>query len=587
MLQALRDPLRVFTDFVTQPASYIVFTDGARYYAKNGSTGAIEYSDTDISRLLQNVINTLYTQYGGGRVFIRRGTYYPSRTIAIPDGISLVVEGEGNNTIFKYTRRFLLFIHRNEASPTWSSVIVFRNFKVDRTGSGNNNTDIFSITYARFVKFENIEVVDDYREVHGDAGISGYNNVVAVAENCRVYNKSYGIWLFGLLSILRGNYVQNTAYVGIAGAGLLPDFKLPPGFSPGGITVIEDNVCVDCGRVDEAIAVDYGSEAPSAYGVGIIRNNKIITRDYTTNRMIVGVNVDKIIVEGNELTGTVTNMPIVMGGNRGSYATIRNNIVNVVVRGTNHYPIANNHETTLFDGNRIDIAYEDITANVEAIVWTFGMKVFIRNNRISVSLPSGVRLSRFLSPDMYGTDSNPSLLVVEGNYLALVSGAGVDTGIRVLETQSYSTARPLAIVRDNLVFTPQINDVMNISTWGNVEYAIVENNMANVEPSIAHIGAWTRAPSATLYIHADRPVRRYTAAIVVVHMKRNSGVARMPAGSTRVTVPHSLITTPSKVLVTPYGNARVWVENITSTSFDIVTDVPPTADLRVAWYAEV
>jgi len=69
--------------------------------------------------------------------------------------------------------------------------------------------------------------------------------------------------------------------------------------------------------------------------------------------------------------------------------------------------------------------------------------------------------------------------------------------------------------------------------------------------------------------------------------KRNSGVATILAGQTRVTVAHNLITTPSRILVTPYGNARVWVENITSTSFDIVTDMAPTADLQVAWYAEV
>jgi hypothetical protein len=29
------------------------------------------------------------------------------------------------------------------------------------------------------------------------------------------------------------------------------------------------------------------------------------------------------------------------------------------------------------------------------------------------------------------------------------------------------------------------------------------------------------------------------------------------------------------------------VENITSTSFDIVTDTAPTSDLNIAWYAEV
>jgi len=578
-----------------EEASYIVFTDGSKYYAKNGDTGVIEFVDTDISNLLQNVINTLYIRYGGGRIFIKRGVYYPTKTISIPDGINLIIEGEGNNTVFKYTSKFILFLHRNDTSPTWSSVNIFRNFKVDRSGSGNNNTDIFSITYARFVKFENIEIVDDYREVDGDAGISGYNNIVTVAENCRVYNKSYGIWLFSLLTILRGNYVENTAKVGIAGAGLLPqNFKLPSGFSPGGLTVIEDNVCVDCGRIDEAIAVDYGSEASSTYGVGIIRNNRIMTKNYTTRNMITGVNVDKIIVENNELVGTVSHMSINIDGNKGSYSCIRNNVINVTISNTDQYTISDNHETIVFEGNRINITYQNISSNVSAIVWTFGMKVFIRNNRVSMSLPSGIRLFRFLSPDMYGTDSSPSFLVVEGNYLELVSGAGVDMGVRVFETQSYSTARPLAIVKDNLVFTPQINDVVNISLWGNVEYAVVENNMASVEPSSAYIGTWTSASSATIYIHADKPVKRYTSAITVVYMKRNNGVATFSGddSTTQFKIAHGLVSTPSKIQVTPGSSDAKGSFYVTADSTYIYVNyatAPPagTNNIVLYWYAEV
>jgi hypothetical protein len=67
----------------------------------------------------------------------------------------------------------------------------------------------------------------------------------------------------------------------------------------------------------------------------------------------------------------------------------------------------------------------------------------------------------------------------------------------------------------------------------------------------------------------------------------NTGVATIPAGQTRATVSHGLVTAPSKVLITPYGNIRVWVENITDTSFDIVTDTAPATNVPVAWYAEV
>jgi len=71
------------------------------------------------------------------------------------------------------------------------------------------------------------------------------------------------------------------------------------------------------------------------------------------------------------------------------------------------------------------------------------------------------------------------------------------------------------------------------------------------------------------------------------YFTEKSGIATLSSGSTRTTVTHGLSATPTKVLVTPYGNIKVWVENITSTSFDIVTDASPSQNITVAWYAEV
>ena len=68
---------------------------------------------------------------------------------------------------------------------------------------------------------------------------------------------------------------------------------------------------------------------------------------------------------------------------------------------------------------------------------------------------------------------------------------------------------------------------------------------------------------------------------------RNAGVATIPADSTRVTVNHGLAKAPRIILLTPAGNTRVWYENVTDTSFDIVTDTAPSEDLDIAWYAEV
>ena len=42
-----------------QPYSYIIYTEGGTYYAKNGATGAIDYSDADAGTLLTDVIAAL------------------------------------------------------------------------------------------------------------------------------------------------------------------------------------------------------------------------------------------------------------------------------------------------------------------------------------------------------------------------------------------------------------------------------------------------------------------------------------------------------------------------------------------------
>ena len=48
--------------------TYVIFTDGSTVYAKNGLSGAIEFSGTDAATVIQNVINALTN---GGKILIR------------------------------------------------------------------------------------------------------------------------------------------------------------------------------------------------------------------------------------------------------------------------------------------------------------------------------------------------------------------------------------------------------------------------------------------------------------------------------------------------------------------------------------
>jgi hypothetical protein len=90
MLQAIRDPLRTFTDFVTTEASYIIYPNDqanpSMYYVKSGRTGQIEYNSSDASDAIQYAVNN------GSRIFLREGIYRISKSITLRSNV--FIEGE-------------------------------------------------------------------------------------------------------------------------------------------------------------------------------------------------------------------------------------------------------------------------------------------------------------------------------------------------------------------------------------------------------------------------------------------------------------------------------------------------------------
>jgi hypothetical protein len=77
--------------------SYIIFTDGTTIKARNGKTGAIDYSGTDASTVIQSAINALGST--GGKIFIKRGSYTLSAPLSVSLGSNdVIIEGESATT---------------------------------------------------------------------------------------------------------------------------------------------------------------------------------------------------------------------------------------------------------------------------------------------------------------------------------------------------------------------------------------------------------------------------------------------------------------------------------------------------------
>ena len=67
------------------------------------------------------------------------------------------------------------------------------------------------------------------------------------------------------------------------------------------------------------------------------------------------------------------------------------------------------------------------------------------------------------------------------------------------------------------------------------------------------------------------------------------GIGVISANTTSTTINHGLKKAPSIVLITPinYPSGKLWVANITATSFEVRTDVAPSTDQLFSWYAEI
>jgi hypothetical protein len=161
MLQTLRDPLRLFTDQVVIPPSYLIFKDDAgNVYARNGRTGQIDFSGADASTVIQNAINALTA----GKILVRAGTYICKSSLTIGPAKYIVLEGEGEvSTILKLGDNVAVdyLIKTHSDTSTRPSLVAYpveiRNLKLDgNKGGGATGGGIFYSSYYGCV--ENVEI---------------------------------------------------------------------------------------------------------------------------------------------------------------------------------------------------------------------------------------------------------------------------------------------------------------------------------------------------------------------------------------------------------------------------------------------
>jgi len=537
-------------------ASYIIYTDGKTYYAKNSDTGATEYSDADATKVIQYAIDKVITM-GGGTVLLRDGKYYLSNTINIQNAVGVELRGMGMGRTV---------LTPNTDDPSWAPVIFMNNsnyirltgFTIDQRRTKTVGLpDVVFIVNSNYVEVSHLEITryfpfalsfgrpiitltdpskgetppfspvsniyvhhnfihDAVQDCGGD-GIKTYATKNAVITDNIILNSGDDcISIGGMQGYESHNYViaNNITAPGVCGNSikLHTIYNQPPGDYPIRNVVIANNISI-----------------PGSAGTGAIITSWESSQ--TTNNPIADV-----VIEGNRVERIR-----ISGATR---VHINGNIVGEeILLFPSTVGVPQPMSDILITNNRVG----KITIDIRNYGETQFSNIHVKGNVIN---STGTAI-------FVGANQIPiSYLYIEGNHIV---------GTRGVQIEGAVGADYVYIFRNRFIAS---------------DYDLYLANYVQ-----DHVYIYDNDFSYRIYDYPGRARYRRNRG----YLTENSGVATISAGSTRVTVSHGLAKTPTKFLITPLGQppGKLWVENITSTSFDIVTDTAPTVDLNISWYAEV
>jgi hypothetical protein len=603
--------------FVGEP-SIIIFQENGVVYALNVKTRAIVAQGGVASTVIQKAIDALAN---GGRLFIKQGLYVLNATLKVKTGI--VFEGEGFNTVFKVADNTPIDAIDVEDAEN----VVLRNFTVD--GNKANNA------YASGQQFT--------------VKIAGKNSITknVVVENLYVHDGADGIFCANCDGVVvKSCVVESCKFAGLVASGGAKNVKFIECTSKSN----EWHGLELCGGNDEDILIEGCSFIDNA-DKGVVVNNgrrvRIVGNLFYNNKYNVHVEcwdtwpgsyVEDIVISGNiilrhddlSVNNTLQSVRIVIGAQEPKKITIADNIIFggfdgsiQITKGAN--ATADKARRVIIEGNyindvnrvsraSIDVAYvDDLTVRGNIVecggvngyrgIWTaYVTDAHIEGNTVFGFPDHGIWIDYTTSAlicDNVVHDCLNGIVVPPSSSRVTIRG----NRIYNMKQRGLWIATWGVIVEDNYiekVSLSQANAYDAICIEDNGDNAQVKNNIIILD-SNARYGIYLADGAQNCDIFANMLegspgtgfIRVYDATTRVRrnrgYITENSGIATISANSTRVTVSHGLASAPLKVLITALAQpaGKLWVENITSTSFDIVTDTAPTSNLPIAWYAEV
>lgn len=466
---------------MVEDASFIIFKDGSTYYAKNGTTGAIDYSDSNLTSIFDSVIDA---NPDGGTIRFKQSEYTLSYDLVLDvDNIALVAD-PGVTIIAEFGAEVTIPILVTGNNCT------IRGFKFD----GNNpvTTGISPM----------IELRGDGNTFEGNIltnckfyGVQFYNATNGKCINNIISKCQYGIAISGVGSlqtytrgvIVQGNIISDCNDVAIklrwcssvvVSSNIIDINDVSWGDDNGGgifcyhgdgpciDVTIHENMVQDSGKVGTGMGIAVTGDATGfAEGIAILGNN---VRD-----CYYGINVgwNNLTIQGNMIHGRST-------GHSGIYSTAQDNqISSNSIHDTGIYCYQDVSGTVL-DGNTIQGGNQYFRVDGDGIgiaTQSYTVSdVVIKNNILANIDDYGVNIY-FTAGWIY-----PDNTIIEGNVFencttGAILNAGTNTSIKynvgyVTENKGTATITTTTFVTfaHSLATTPTlVLASFNLASYGN------------------------------------------------------------------------------------------------------------------------
>lgn len=336
-------------------ASYVIFKDGSTIFAKNGTTGAIDYSGTNASEIINNVISQVINI--GGTILLKAGTYTLSNKIYIPAS----TKGSTTKTVNLIGETWSgtpIYIRDIDGIPFASTILEpssdYHGSLIQLAQSTDSNYKGVSVKIENLVLSgipisspkasrqgsENITMTD------GEAGIKGWNIEQSIFRNLAIFNCYYGIYTSTGSASTSDNVIYENLWFGYNRFHFILDGQQYAitvrhvsgylSYGTGFVFSVIDGLFTDIGSNADSYELDsYPNSTFHIYAKGTARFENIVIQN-SKDGVWSGKRGILIEVAGHGALLTFHNI-VIQGVGGEAIQIIDTNYVNSTIRFTNIY----------------------------------------------------------------------------------------------------------------------------------------------------------------------------------------------------------------------------------------------------------